>query len=162
MSIFCTTECGIYRKHISRASHHYHEPCTSSHIEKRSHIADAANIYTENVDLKPQSQVFSFLTNAATIISRISGKSASRGRGRYFMLFAEIEGAENEIGASAADGAHTKNIILLVTFYYVQDIVSTHSTRWTTMRKFWHSIQCENLMLTLAKKDRLGAEGCEI
>lgn len=29
-------------------------------------------------------------------------------RKRYFMLFAEIEGAENEIGASAADGTHTK------------------------------------------------------
>lgn len=33
-------------------------------------------IYIENVDLKPHSQVFSFLTNATTIIiSRISGKS---------------------------------------------------------------------------------------
>jgi hypothetical protein len=41
---------------------------------------------------------------------------------RYFMLFAEIEGAENEIGASTtAVGTN----ILSVTFYYVQETVST-------------------------------------
>jgi hypothetical protein len=76
------------------------------------------------VDLKPQSQVFSFLTNATIILkSRQIGKgwARERERKRYFMLFAEIEGAENEIGASAAAGTN----ILSVTFYYVQETVST-------------------------------------
>lgn len=49
------------------------------------------------------------------------GVGGERERKRYFMLFAEIEGAENEIGASAAAGTN----ILSVTFYYVQETVST-------------------------------------
>lgn len=86
--------------------------------------------------------------------------------GRYFMLFAEIEGAENEIGASAADGTHTKKHYASGDFLLcARNCLDTFNSM-DDNEKFLAfdtvKIECLHSHKKKKKNVRLGAEGCEI